>query len=146
MGDANSGGPVGEGHGHIEVGEVQVDAASPLCVQAAPQSNGVGPVPTVAAEDPATVALLQELLGSQQAIAARLTNAENNQAHPQLQQHQQAQPLRQPHQAALQLEGGSAHNLSSATKDAIPQTTVTAGVKANVKQAADLCRANERPK
>ena len=27
MGDANLGGPVGEGHGKIEVGEMRVDAA-----------------------------------------------------------------------------------------------------------------------
>ena len=115
-------------------------------VQAAPQGNGVGPVQAVAAAaDPAIVALLQELLASQQAVAARLTNAENHQAHPQLQQHQQAQPAHQPQQAALQLAGGSAHSLASATKDAIQQATVTAGVKANAKQAADLWRANEGP-
>ena len=88
MGDANSGGPVGEGHGHIQVGEVRVDAAV-APVQATPQGNGVGPLPAVAASDPAIVALRQELLASQQAIAARLTNVENNQAHPQLQQYQQ---------------------------------------------------------
>ena len=85
MGGANSGGPVGEGHGHIDVGEVRVDAAV-APVQAAPQGNVVGPVPVVAAADPAIVALLQELLASQQAVTARLTNAESNQAHPQLQQ------------------------------------------------------------
>ena len=55
-------------------------------------------------------ALLQELLASQQAVAARLTNVENNQAHPQLQQHQQAQPAHQPQQATLQLAGGSAQH------------------------------------
>ena len=97
MGDANSGGPVGEGHGHIQVGEVRVDAAV-APVQATPQGNGVGPLPAVAASDPAIVALRQELLASQQAIAARLTNVENNQAHPQLQQYQQAQPAHQPQQ------------------------------------------------
>ena len=41
MGNANSGGSVGEVHGHIEVGEVRVDAAV-APVQAAPQGNGVG--------------------------------------------------------------------------------------------------------
>ena len=119
-------------------------AAAP--VQAAPQGNGVGPVPAVAAADPAIVALLQELLVSQQAIVARLTNVENNQARPQLQQYQQAQPAHQPQQAALQLSEGSAHSMASATKDAIQQDTVTAGVKANAEQAADLWLANEGPK
>ena len=145
MGDANSGGPVSEGHGHIEVGEVRVDAAV-APVQAASQGNGVGPVPAVGAADPAIVVLLQELLASQQAIAARLTNVENNQEHPQLQQYQQAQPAHQSQQAALQLAGGSAHIMASATKEALQQATVTAGVKANTKQAADLWRGNEGPK
>ena len=145
MGVANSGGPVGEGHGHIEVGEVRVDAAV-TPVQVASQGNGVGPVPAVAAADPAIVALLLELLASQEAIAARLTNVENNQAHSQLQQHQQAQPAHQPQKAVLQLAGSSAHSMASATKDAIQQATVTADVKANTKQAIDLWRVNERPK
>ena len=57
MGDTNSGGPVGEGHGHVKVGEVREDAAVAR-VQAAPKNNGVGPVPAVAAADPAIVALL----------------------------------------------------------------------------------------
>ena len=82
------GGPISEGHGHIKVEEVRVDAAVDP-VQAAPQGHGVGLVPVVAAADPAIVALLQELLASQQAIAAHLTNVENNEAHPQLKQHQQ---------------------------------------------------------
>ena len=47
MGDADSGGPVGEGRGHIEVGEVSVDAA--VARLAAPEDNGVGQVPVVAA-------------------------------------------------------------------------------------------------
>ena len=67
--------------------------------------------PAAAAADPAIVVLLQELLASQQAIAARLTNVEKNQAHPQLQQHRQAQPAHQPQQAVLQLAGGSAHSM-----------------------------------
>ena len=134
MGDA-TGGPVGEGHEHIKVGEVRVDAAVAL-VQAAPQGNGVRPVPTVAAADPAIVALLRELPASQQAIAARLTNVESNQAHPQLQHLQQAQPTLQLQQAAFQLAGGSAYSTVFATKDAIQRATVTAGVKANAKQAA----------
>ena len=76
MADANSGGPVGEGHGHIEVAEVRVDAAV-APVQAALQGNGVGPAPVLAAAGPAIVVLLQELLASQQAIAARLANVVN---------------------------------------------------------------------
>ena len=71
MGDANSGGPVGKGHEHIEVGEARADAVV-APVQAAPQGHGAGPVPVIAAADLALVALLQELLASQQAIAARL--------------------------------------------------------------------------
>ena len=82
---------------------------------------------------------------SQQAIAACLTNIENDQSLPRLQQHQQAQPAHQPQQAALQLAGGSAHSMTSATKDAIQQATVTSGAKANAKQAADLWKANEGP-
>ena len=136
MEDANSGRPVGEGHRHSEVGEVLVDAAV-ATVQAAPQGNGVGPVPAVAAADPGIVALLQELLASQQAIAARLTKVVNNQAHPQLQQHQQAQLAHRPQQTALQLAGSSAHSMASATKHATQQAMVTAGIKANTKQAAE---------
>ena len=124
---------------------MRVDAAVAL-VQDAPQGNGVELVPAVAAADTEIVALLQELLASQQAIALRLTDVESNQAHPQLQQHQQAQPAHQPRQAALQLVGGSTLSMASATKDALRQATVTAGVKANAKQAADLWRTNERPK
>ena len=77
MVDANSGGPVGEVHGHIEVGEARVDAAV-APAQATPHGNGVGPVPAVAAADPAIMVLLQDLLASQQAIPARLRNVENN--------------------------------------------------------------------
>ena len=113
--------------------------------QAVPQGNGVGPVPVVAAEDPAIMVLLQELLASQQAIAARLTNIEKSQAHPQPQQHQQAQPAHQPQPAALPLAGG-APSMAFVTKYAMQQAAVTAGVKANAKQAADHWRANEGPK
>ena len=145
MGVSNSGGPVGEGHGHIEVREMRVDAAVGP-VHADPQGNGVGPVLAVAAADPAIVALLKELLASQQAIDACLTNVENNQAHPQLQQHHQAQPAHQSQQAALQPAGGNNHSMASATKYAIQQATVTGGVKSSVKQAAGLWRANKGPK
>ena len=87
MGDDNLGRPVGEGHEHIEVGEVRVDAVV-APAQDAPHDNGVGPVPVVAAADPPIMALLQASLASQQAIAARLTNVEVNQTQPQPQQHQ----------------------------------------------------------
>ena len=137
LGDANSGGPVGEGYGHIEMGEVRVDAAV-TPAQAAPHGNGVGPVPAVRAADPAIMALLQELLASQQTMAARLTDVDNNQAHAQLQQHQQAEPAHKPQLAALQLAGGSAHSVTFATKDAIQHATIIAGLNANAKQAADL--------
>ena len=63
MGDANSGGPVGKGHGHIEVAEVRVDAAV-APVHAAPQGSGVGPVPAVAESDLSIAVLLQGLLAS----------------------------------------------------------------------------------
>ena len=55
------------------------------CAGRPSRQHGVGLVLAVAAADPAIVALLQELLASQQAIAARPTNVENNQARPQLQ-------------------------------------------------------------
>ena len=144
MGDAKSGGPVGDGHGHMKGGEVRVDGPVAL-VQTATQGNNVRPVPAVAAADLAIVALLQELLATLQAITARLSNIENNQAHPQLQRHRQAQPARQPQQAAFQLAGGSTHSMASATKDAIQQATITAGLTANAKEAADLWRANNGP-
>ena len=91
--------------------------------QAVPQGNGVGPVPVVAAEDPAIMVLLQELLASQQAVAARLTNIEKSQAHPQPQQHQQAQPAHQPQPAALPLAGG-APSMEFVTKYAMQQAAV----------------------
>ena len=88
--------------------------------------------------------LLQEFPASQQAISSCLTNVDNNQARTHLQQHRQAQPAHQPQQAAIQLTGG-VHSMASATNDAIQQVAVTAGVKANAKQAAYLWRVNKGP-
>ena len=60
---------------------------------------------------------IQELLTGKQAITARLTNAENNEAYPQHQQHRQAQPAHQAQQIALQLAGDITDSMATAAKD-----------------------------
>ena len=117
-------------------------------------AGGIYPGPPVTAADPAMLAVLQKLLASNHAIAARLTCLENNQAEPQqLQQQQQQHPQQQqPLQHVAQPPGGAiAGGLLApwaggamggqplpAPQDANLQAAISAGVKATAKQAADL--------
>jgi len=123
---------------------------------------GIGPGLPAAVADPAMMAVLQQLLASNHAIAARLTCLENSQAHPQQQeQQQQQQPQEiQPPQQGAQPPGGAiaggllapwaggamGGQLLPASHDANQQAAISAGVKATAKQAADLWHAPEGPK
>ena len=96
------------------------------------------------------MALLQQVLVNQQAIVGRLACVENNQAQPpqQLQRQQQQQPVAVKPPGGAPLGGLMApwaggrmgRQQLPAPQDALQQAAVTAGVKANAKQAADLWR------
>ena len=104
---------------------------------------------------PAIMTLLQQVLATQQATVGRLTCVENNRAQPLLLLQQQ-----QHHQVAAQPPGGAplgglmvpwaggamGGQQPVAPQEALQQAAVTAGIKTNAKQAADLWRATEGPK
>ena len=109
---------------------------------------GIGRGLPAAPADPAMMAVLQQLLTSNHAIAARITCLENIQAHP--------QPLVQVHQppggaiagglAAPCAGGAMGGQPLPAPQDANIQAAISAGVKATAKRAADLWHALEGPK
>lgn len=125
------------------------------------KATGIGLGITAAEADPALMAVPQQLLARNHAIAARLKCLHNIQAHPHQQEQQQQQQPQAilPHINIIQRSGcaiaggllspwaGRANGgqLLRAPHDANQQTALSTGVKTSAKKAADEWHALERP-
>ena len=164
MADGKSGG--GEAHVNPQDAEV-VDVCGGLGeTPALPPPDGIPPAAGNAlgreagipdAPDPvapALMALLQQVLATQQAIVRRLVCVDNNQAQPQHQPQQQQQhraaqaPVGEPFSGLLTPWAGGAlrGQQPPEPQDEHLQAAITAGLKANAKQAADPWRAKKGAK